>query len=164
MTALTRRQLLVGGVGGVGFLAGLGGGRGGRPRWASAEELEGTAAAPAVVRELETALAQAIARFQAKDLAGILAHVSDDYWTGPFTKKTVRAQLAAMFQTHREVRAPIRIDDVRMVGQHAWVYSTGAMEGLLPLVNRWYALFSWEHELEVARQERGGWRLYGYQN
>ena len=161
----TRRQFLWTSVAGM-LAAGHTGGASGaaRPVAADEEAPPGVAAAPAIVRELRVTLDQAVRRFQAKDLPGVLAHVSDKYWTGFLTKAALRNQLGAIFRTHRAVRAPIRIDDVRMVGEHAWVYTTGVMEGTLPLVDRWYTLFSWDTELEVARREGGAWRLYGYQN
>jgi hypothetical protein len=135
----------------------------GTARPAAAQDREGVPAPPAVVQELKLTLARALERFQAKDLPGVLAYVSDQYWTGPFTKASLRVQLQAIFGVHEEVRGRVRIDDVRMVGERAWVYSTGALTGRLALVGQWVPLFTWEHELEVARREPGGWRLYGYQ-
>ena len=123
----------------------------------------GTAAPGEVVRELQVALAQGIRRFEAKDLAGVLAGVSEQYWTGPLTKATLRAQLLGVFQVYQQVRARIRLDEVRLVDGHAWVYSTGEIAGQLPVVGQWMSLFWWERELEVARREGGQWRLYGYQ-
>jgi hypothetical protein len=93
----------------------------------------------------------------------VLAHVSDRYWTGPLTKPALRAQLFALFQLYEALQARVRIDDVRLVGEHAWVYSTGEVSGRLPVVGSWMALYTWERELEVARRENGVWRLYGYQ-
>jgi len=52
---------------------------------------------------------------------------------------------------------------VQMVDGLAWVYSTGEVSGRLPLVGTWVVFLSWQHELEVARREAGGWRLFGYQ-
>jgi len=123
----------------------------------------GTPAPSQVVQELQATLAQGIQRFEAKDLNGVLALISDKYWTGPFTKSTVRAQLLTMFQVNQQVRAKARIDEVRMVGELAWVYSTGDVSGQLPLVGHWVTLLWWERELEIARRENGAWRLYGYQ-
>jgi hypothetical protein len=120
--------------------------------------------APApVARELREVLAQAIRRFEARDAPGVLAHVSDRYWTGPLTKTTVRAQLLGLFQLYEALRAQVRIDDVRMVGEHAWVYSSGEITGRLPILGAWMSVYWWERELEVARREDGTWRLYGYQ-
>lgn len=122
------------------------------------------AAAPAgVVAELQAALAQGLQRFEAKDLAGVLGLVSEQYWTGPLTRSTLHAQLAVIFQIYPQVRARVRLDEVRLVGEHAWVYSTGEIAGQLPFVGQWAPLFAWERELEVARRERGAWRLFGYQ-
>jgi hypothetical protein len=123
----------------------------------------GRPAPAAVVAELQAALAHGIARFEARDLEGVLALISDEYRTGPLTKLTVRAQLLAMFQVYQQLRAQVRIDEVRLVGEHAWVYSTGEVSGQLPVVGQWMTLFGWERELEVARREGGRWRLFGYQ-
>jgi hypothetical protein len=93
----------------------------------------------------------------------VLAHVSEEYWTGPFGKRTVRAQLLTIYQVHQQVRARVRLDDVRLVGEHAWVWTSGEVTGQLAVVGQWLGLFAWERELEIARRERGAWRLYGYQ-
>jgi acetyl-CoA carboxylase alpha subunit len=61
------------------------------------------------------------------------------------------------------VRARVRLDEVQMVGEHAWVYSTAEVSGRLRFVGAWVVLLSWQRELEVARREAGAWRLFGYQ-
>jgi hypothetical protein len=120
--------------------------------------------APApVVRELQAALGQARQRFEARDVPGVLAHVSDQYRTGPFTKPVIREQLNAINGVYDVVKAAVRIDHVQMVGDRAWVYSTGEISGRLRLVGTWVVLYSWQRELEVARREAGQWRLFGYQ-
>jgi len=124
---------------------------------------EGVPAPSPVVRELETALARAVERFQARDVDGVLGYVSDQYRTGPFTKGGLREQLVALFSVYDAVQAKIRIDSVRMVNGTAWVYTTGEISGRLSLISTWVRLFSWRRELEVTRREAQGWRLYGYQ-
>jgi hypothetical protein len=120
--------------------------------------------APAeTVRMLQATLGQAVQRFEAQDASGVLAHVSDRYRTGPLTKAAVREQLIAIYSLYDAVSARIRIDEVQMVGEHAWVYSTGEVSGRLRFLGTWIVFLSWQHELEVARQEGGGWRLFGYQ-
>ncbi len=129
----------------------------------STPSLPGQPAPPQVVEELRATLARATQRFEARDLDGVLGHLSEQYKTGPFTKPTVRAQLAAMFRIYEAMRAKVRIDEVRLVGDHAWVYSTGEAAGRLPFVGQWITILWWERELEVARRENGVWRLFGYQ-
>jgi hypothetical protein len=75
----------------------------------------------------------------------------------------VRSQLLAIFQVHQQVRARVQLDEVRLVGAHAWVWTSGEMSGQLAMVGQWMRLFVWERELEVGRREQGVWRLYGYQ-
>jgi hypothetical protein len=125
--------------------------------------LPGTPAPPQVVAELRRTLDAAISRFDAMDANGVLAHVSDQYRTGPLTKAGIADQLRAVFTLHDQVKARVRIDAVRMVGDHAWVYSTGEVTGRLRLVGGTTPVLSWERELEVARRESGRWRLFGYQ-
>ena len=125
--------------------------------------VSGAPAPAAMVRELQDALVQAVQRFQARDAAGVLGYVSDQYRTGPFTKAGVRQQLIAIYSIYDTVQARIRIDEVQTVDGSAWVYSTGEVSGRLPLVGVWVVFLSWQHELEVARREAGGWRLFGYQ-
>jgi hypothetical protein len=123
----------------------------------------GLPAPPSVVAEIRAALANAVERFEARDPEGVLAHVSEEYWTGPLGKRAIRAQLLTIFQIHQQVRARVQLDDVRLVGEHAWVWTSGTMSGQLALIGQWIQLFVWERELEVARREQGVWRLYGYQ-
>jgi hypothetical protein len=123
----------------------------------------GSPAPAAVANELRATLDRAVERFEARDLEGVLAYVSDQYWTGPLTKRTVRAQLTALYQVHQQVRARVRLDEVRLVNGLAWVFSTGDVSGQVAYVGQWLGLFAWEQELEIARRENGVWRLYGYQ-
>jgi len=123
----------------------------------------GTPAPPHVVAEIRQSLDAAIERFDAMDAAGVLAHVSEQYRTGPLTKAGLAEQLRAVFAIHDQVRARVRIDEVRLVGEHAWVYSTGAVTGRVRYLGGAVPVLSWEHELEVARRENGRWRLFGYQ-
>ena len=121
-------------------------------------------AAPAhVVRELQAALDRARVRFEARDAPGVLAHVSDQYRTGPMTKVEIREQLLAMYEIYTAVRAHVVIDAVELVDGGAWVYTTGEVTGRLPLVGTWMTVLSWQRELEVARREGASWRLFGYQ-
>ena len=123
----------------------------------------GTAAPAGVVREVEAGIAQAVQRFEARDVAGVLAQVSEQYRTGPLTKAALREQLLATYGLYDSVKATVRVDEVRMVGEHAWVYSTGEVSGRLRLLGTPMVFLAWERELEVARRESGAWRLFGYQ-
>ena len=127
---------------------------------------DGPAGQPApseVVAEIRQALDAAIRRFNAQDAPGVLAFVSENYRTGPLTRAVVAEQLHAIFALHEEVTARVRIDRVRMVGDTAWVYTTGEVIGRPRWIGGSIPVLSWAHELEVARRERGGWRLFGYQ-
>jgi hypothetical protein len=79
------------------------------------------------------------------------------------TKAGLAEQLRAVFAIHDQVKARVRIDEVRMIGEHAWVYSTGDVTGRLRFLGGSIPVLSWERELEVARRENGRWRLFGYQ-
>src|SRR5262245_22064270 len=127
------------------------------------EALPGSPAPEAVVVEIRTALETAISRFAAMDEAGVLDYVSPYYRTGPLTKAGIAEQLRVVFAVHDQVRARVRIDDVRIVGGLAWVYSTGDVTGRLRWVGGSVPVLSWRRELEVARRENGRWRLFGYQ-
>jgi hypothetical protein len=123
----------------------------------------GVPAPPGVIEEIRAELAHAVERFQARDAEGVLQHISEEYWTGPLGKRAIRAQLVTLLQIHQQVRARVTLDEVRLVGQHAWVWTSGEITGQLAVVGTWMQLFVWERELEVARREQGVWRLYGYQ-
>ena len=122
----------------------------------------GAIAAPEpVTRELQQTLAAATERFQALDSPGVLAHVSEQYRNGPFTKRSLREHLLAMFTLYDAVRARVRVGEVRLVDGAAWVYSTGEISGRLRGVGAWTTALSWEREPEVARREGAAWRLVG---
>jgi len=114
-----------------------------------------------VTRELQQALAAATGRFQALDPAGVLAHVSEQYRNGPFTKRSLREHLQAMFALYDAVRARIRMDEVRLIDGAAWIYSTGEISGRLRGLGVWTSTVEWEREPDVARREHGVWRLVG---
>ena len=123
----------------------------------------GDPAPPAVVAELQRALADATTRFESMDLGGVLANVSDRYRTGPLTKPVLRQQLVAMFAAYDTLRARVRVDEVRMIGDRAWVYSTGEVTGRVRWLGTPMSVLSWEREPEVAWRENGRWRLIGDQ-
>jgi hypothetical protein len=127
------------------------------------DTLPGTPAPPQVVAEIRQVLDAAVARFDAMDEAGVLVHVSEQYRTGALTKAGIAEQLRAVFAIHDRVRARVRIDEVRMVGDVAWVFSSGDVAGRLRLVGGSTPVAAWERELEVVRRENGRWRLFGYQ-
>jgi len=123
----------------------------------------GAAASVLVVSELQAELNTAVQQMQRRDTEGVLSHVSEQYRTGPFTKAGLRSQLQTMFALYDTLTVRVRIDMVRMLGDQAWVYSTGEVNGRLQWVGRWVPVLSWQRELEVARRENGVWRLIGYQ-
>jgi hypothetical protein len=123
----------------------------------------GVAASALVVSELQAELNTAVQQMQRRDTEGVLSHVSEQYRTGPFTKAGLRRQLQTMFALYDTLTVRVRIDMVRMLGDQAWVYSTGEVNGRLQWVGRWVPVLSWQRELEVARRENGVWRLIGYQ-
>ena len=125
--------------------------------------LPGAPAPRTVVLELQQALALATGRLHAMDAAGVLSYVSDRYRSDSLTKPAIREQLWALFGLYDTLRAKVRIDDVRTVGEDAWVYSTGEVSGRLRVLGTWMPVLSWQHEPEVARREQGVWRLYGNQ-
>jgi hypothetical protein len=137
------------------------------PRASSSDAAGGRAVAtpapPRVVAEMASAVEQARARFEARDLAGVLAWISERYRSGGLTKAGVREQLAAMFALYPQLRAQVSIDRVDLVEEAAWVYTTGEISGRLPVLG-WVSVLAWQGEPEVARREPTGWRLFGFQD
>ena len=152
--------LLVGALG-IGATSPAGGT--GAPAPAPQEEPPGTPAPAEVVRQLQAEVAAAAQQVERRDTEGVLRHVSEQYRTGPFTKPALRTQLQAMFALYDAMKVRVRIDTVRMVDGHAWVYSSGELSGRVAWLDRWVPVLSWQRELEVARREDGVWRLFGYQ-
>src|SRR5262249_54441925 len=88
---------------------------------------------------------------------------TDRYRSGSLTKPAIREQLHALFGVYDSLRAKVQIDEVRAVGEEAWVYSTGEVSGRVRGLGLWMLIFSWKREPEIARREQGVWRLYGDQ-
>jgi hypothetical protein len=132
-------------------------------RAASAGPLPGTPAPAGVLAEIQQELDDAVRRFRAKDAPGVLAHVSEQYRTGQITKRVLANNLQGIFSLHDDVKANVRLDTVRLVGEHAWIYSSGDVSGRVRMVGTSLPVLTWKRELEIARRENGRWRLYGYQ-
>ena len=122
-----------------------------------------TPAPPGTAVELGAVVEQARLRFVAKDAAGVLAHLADNYRSGGLTKPDVRQQLLALYSLYEALRARVQVDHVEIVDGDVWFYTTGEVTGRLPLVG-WVTVFSWQREPEVARREGEGWRLVGFQD
>jgi hypothetical protein len=73
------------------------------------------AAPPALVSELGRVVEHARQRFEARDAAGVLAHVSEQYRSGGLTKADLRQQLLAMFALYEVLRAGVTLGDVRWI-------------------------------------------------
>ena len=121
------------------------------------------AAPPELVSEPGPVVEHARQRFEARDAAGVLAHVSERYRSGGLTKADVRQQLLAMFALYEVLRARLTIDNVQVVDGAVWVYTSGEVSGRLPFLG-WVPVLTWQNEPEVARREDAGWRLFGFQN
>src|SRR6476660_4582725 len=67
-----------------------------------------TPAPPGTAEELGAVVEQARLRFVAKDAAGVLAHVADNYRSGGLTKPDVRQQLLALHSSCGPVPARAR--------------------------------------------------------
>jgi hypothetical protein len=136
---------------------------GGMPATPAPVALVAQAAPPELVSELSPAVERARQRFEARDAAGVLAHVSEQYRSGGLTKADLRQQLLAMFALYEVLRARVIIDNVQVVDGAVWVYTSGEVSGRLPFLG-WVPVLTWQNEPEVARREDAGWRLFGFQN
>ena len=122
-----------------------------------------TPAPPGMAEELGAVVEQARLRFIAKDAAGVMAHVADNYRSGGTTKADVRQQLLALYALYEALRARVHVDHVEIVDGDVWFYTTGEVTGRLPLVG-WVTVLAWEREPEVARRQGKVWRLVGFQD
>jgi len=122
-----------------------------------------TPAPPGMAQELAALVEQARLRFVAKDAAGVLAHVAENYRSSGMTKADVRQQLLALYSLYEAVRAQVQVDHVEIVDGDTWFYTTGVVTGRLPLVG-WVTVLSWQREPEVARRQGEVWRLVGFQD
>ena len=122
-----------------------------------------TPAPPGTAAELSALVEQARLRFVAKDAAGVLAHLADNYRSGGVTKTDVRQQLLTLYSLYEVLRARVQVNHVEMVDGDAWFYTTGEVTGRLPLVG-WVTVLSWQREPEVARRQGDVWRLVGFQD
>ena len=122
-----------------------------------------TPAPPGTAEQLGAVVEQARQRFVAKDAAGVLAHLADNYRSGGLTKPDVRQQLLAVYSLYEAFRARVQVDHVEMVDGDVWFYTTGEVTGRLPLVG-WVTVLSWQREPEVARRQGQVWRVVGFQD
>jgi hypothetical protein len=120
-------------------------------------------APPELIGELQPIIERARQRFEARDAAGVLAHVSEQYRSGGLTKTDLRQQILTMFQLYDAIRTKVTIDRVQLVDGGVWIYTTGEISGRLPFLG-WVPMLAWRNEPEVARREEAGWRLFGFQN
>ena len=118
---------------------------------------------PAVTAEVARLIEIARQRFEARDAAGVLAHVSEQYRSAGVTKSAVREQLLAMFGLYQELRARVRLDAVEVVDGATLLYTTGEVSGRLPLMG-WMPVLTWQREPEVVRREGTQLRLFGFQD
>ncbi len=121
------------------------------------------AAPPELVNELRRGVEAARGRFEARDLNGVLAYVSDQYRSSGFTKAAVREHLTTMFSVYDELRARVTVDDVHIVNGSPWMYTTGEINGRIPLLGR-APVLSWQRQPEIVRREGTVWRLFGFQD
>ena len=136
--------------------------------WASASATTipprvATPAPPGTAVALGAVIEQVRQRFVAKDAAGVLAHVADNYRSGGFTKPDVRQQLLALYSLYETLRARVQVDHVEIVDGDMWFYTTGEVMGRLPVVG-WVTVLAWHREPEVARRQGEVWRLVGFQD
>ena len=125
--------------------------------------LVATPAPPRTAEELAAVVEQARLRFVAKDAAGVLVHLADNYRSGGLTKPEVGQQMLALYSLYEALRARVHVDHVEMVDGRVWFYTTGEVTGRLPIVG-WVTVLSWQREPEVARREGKVWRLVGFQD
>jgi hypothetical protein len=125
--------------------------------------LVATPAPPGTAEELAAVVEQARLRFVAKDAAGVLVHLADNYRSGGLTKPEVGQQMLALYSLYEALRARVHVDHVEMVDGRVWFYTTGEVTGRLPIVG-WVTVLSWQREPEVARREGKVWRLVGFQD
>jgi hypothetical protein len=130
---------------------------------ASAAPRVATPAPPGTADELSALVEQARLRFVAKDAAGVLSYVADNYRSGGLTKPDVRQQLLALYSLYDQLRARVQVDHVEMVDGDVWFYTTGEVTGRLPFLG-WVTVLSWQREPEVARRQGQVWRLVGFQD
>jgi hypothetical protein len=130
---------------------------------AAAAQLPGAPASADVREAIESTIRTAIRRLEARDVGGVLVHVSEQYRTEDLTKVGIRDQLSAVVALYDALRVRLRVDDVRVAGDTAWIWTTGELMGRLPVLPVWTSAFTWERMPEVARRENGAWRLYGFQ-
>jgi len=118
---------------------------------------------PAVTAEIARLVEAARQRFEARDTAGVLTYVSEQYRSAGLTKADVREQLLAMFNLYQGVRARVSLDAVELVDGATWLYTTGEVSGRLPLMG-WTPVLTWQREPEVVRREGTQLRLFGFQD
>ena len=113
--------------------------------------------------ELRPIVESARQRFEARDAAGVLTNVSEQYRSSGLTKAGLREQMLSMFALYDTMRVRLTIDRVDLVDGAVWVYTSGEVTGRLPLLG-WMRVLTWQGQPEVARREGTVWRLFGFQD
>ena len=114
-------------------------------------------------QEVRQAIAGGVKAFEAEDLPRLMAMVSESYRSGPITKEGIRLQLLGIFHANREIRVTLKIHEVTVRGELAYVRSSGEVTGRPLFWLYRVVILEWQDLVEVGRQEGRVWRLYGDQ-
>ncbi len=113
--------------------------------------------------EVRQVIAEGVRAFEAQDLPRLMAMVSGSYRSGPMTKEVIRLQLLGIIQANRELHVALKIHEIRLRGDLAFVRSSGEVTGRPLLWPYRVVILEWEDLVEVGRREGTVWRLYGDQ-
>src|SRR5688500_15484011 len=72
-------------------------------------------APPELIGELQPIVERARRSFEARDVAGVLGHVSEQYRSGGVTKADLRQQILTMFGLYDAIRTTVTINQVQLV-------------------------------------------------
>jgi ketosteroid isomerase-like protein len=116
------------------------------------------------VARLRRLLRAAVRAFEAKDIEAVMAFVSEAYRSGGVTKPLLRAQVQGLFLLYSALRVDLAVGHIRVEGERALVTTSGRIRGLPWIGPGEQIMAEWRDLVEVARRERGRWRLFGDQS
>ncbi len=108
-------------------------------------------------------IAEGVRAFEAQDLPRLMAMVSESYRSGPMRKEAIRLQLLGIFHANSELRVNLKIHEVSIRGDLAFVRSSGQVIGRPLFWPYRVVILEWEDLVEVGRHEGTAWRLHGDQ-
>ncbi|MGA6828788.1 YybH family protein [Nitrospira sp. NS4] len=120
---------------------------------------------PQAAKELLSTFEQAEQAMQARDIEGIMALYSDEYYYHGLKKSDIRKIWSQLFEHYKELESFHTFSVMRTVGSGskltAEITCTGVIWGTAKDTKLRTPIDSWYEEVHYLRKENGRWRIVG---